>query len=334
MKKFKSIVIVSLAISMFFSISGCGKQEATEETTHLNIAKQPVAGYTPLYIMENEGWLEEALAEAGYSDIEVKYTEFESGPPENESFAAGQQDLGVMGNVPAISGVAAGQKRKIMGVAYNGEQTLGILVKNDSNIENVSDLKGKKIGVVIGSINQDFLNSVLNANGLTMEDIELVNLGVAEMEPALANKQVDAVSIWNPTLLKIQEDGVGRLLADGTGIYVGENVLVVNEEYLSSNKEIVNIFMEQYARAIKELKSDFDRYAEEYAGVMGVDKDLLKKTWESCNFPLVMTDEEQSQLQNTADFLYEQKLVNFQVNIDEILDFSFGENDKIVDLLK
>ena len=257
----------------------------------------------------------------------LTYTEFESGPPENEAFAVGAQDLGVMGNVPAISGIAAGQKRDIIGIAYNGERTLGIVVQNESDITEVTGLKGKKIGIVIGSIAQDFLNAILTDKGMVMEDVELINLGVSELETALVTGQVDAVAMWNPTMLKICADGAGVLLADGTGVYAGENVIVANQEYTAQNPEIVKIFMEQYQRAVEELKSDFPGYAKEYSSVTGLPEELLIQTWENSNFPVGLTAKDQSELKNTAKFLYEQKLISTEVNIEDYLDFSFSEKE-------
>lgn len=329
----KKCLGVILSMAMVLGAAACssgtgGKEEAASlnSADHLNIAKQLVLGYTPLYIMEEKGWLEEALSKAGY-DVKVTYTEFESGPPENEAFAVGAQDIGVMGNVPAISGIAAGQKRDIIGIAYNGEKTLGIVVQNDSDITEVTGLKGKKVGIVIGSIAQDFLNAVLTDKGMTMNEVELINLGVSELETALVTGQVDAVAMWNPTMLKICEDGAGVLLADGTGVYAGENVIVANQEYTSQNPEIVKIFMEQYQRAVDELKSDFPGYAEKYADVTGLPSQLLIQTWENSNFPVSMTAKDQSELEKTAKFLYEQKLINTEVEMKDYLDFTFSEKE-------
>lgn len=325
----KKIYRTMLCFMLIFILMACGaktnenNKEVPNSADHLNIAKQMVLGYIPLYIMEDKGWLEEALVEAGY-DIKVTYTEFESGPPENEAFAAGQQDIGVMGNVPAISGIAAGQERDIIGIAYNGEKTLGILVQNDSEITAVDELAGKKIGIVIGSIAQDYLNTMLENAGLTMEEVELINLGVSELENALLTGQVDAVAMWNPEKLKICADKAGTLLADGTGVYAGENVIVANKEYIAQNPEIVRIFMEQYQRGVEELKSDYEGYAEEYSAVTDLPKELLIQTWEDSNFPVVLTSEDQLELEKTADFLYKKELINTSVNIAEYLDFSFS----------
>lgn len=325
----KKIFSTILCFMLIFILTACGtktnekNKEVPNSADRLNIAKQMVLGYIPLYIMEDKGWLEEALVEAGYN-IKVTYTEFESGPPENEAFAAGQQDIGVMGNVPAISGIAAGQERDIIGIAYNGEKTLGILVQNDSEITAVDELAGKKIGIVIGSIAQDYLNTMLENAGLTMEEVELINLGVSELENALLTGQVDAVAMWNPEKLKICADKAGTLLADGTGVYAGENVIVANKEYIAQNPEIVRIFMEQYQRGVEELKSDFEGYAEEYSSVTDLPKELLIQTWEDSNFPVVLTSEDQIELEKTADFLYKKELINTSVNIAEYLDFSFS----------
>lgn len=113
--------MTAFALQMF----GCGsKQEASSETgTHLNIAIQPVPGYVSLYVLRDKGWLTDALKEDA---VDINFTEFESEPPENKSFAAGQQDIGVMGNVPSISGIAAGQNRSIIGISYNGEQATAL----------------------------------------------------------------------------------------------------------------------------------------------------------------------------------------------------------------
>ena len=64
-----------------------------------------------------KGWIDEAMKGIG---VDVKWTDFESGPPMNESFAAGQQDIGVIGDVPSVSAIAAGQKNVFIAAAEGG----------------------------------------------------------------------------------------------------------------------------------------------------------------------------------------------------------------------
>ena len=336
--KLKKVLSMTLALVLAFGVlTGCGNTNSLSasgsetndtsksSTKRLNIALQPTPNFLPVKYLSDNGWVQDALKEAGYNDIEVTFTEFESGPPEYESFAAGQQDIGVIGNVPTISGIAAGQERTIIGISVNGEHTQGTVVAADSDIDSLEELAGKKVGLVVGSLSQDMLDSQLETIGLTTDDVELVNLTTGEQQQALANGEVDAVTTWNPTLTKIQADGIGKLLADGTGVYLGENTIFVQTEYLNTNREIVEIFLEQYAKAVNEIKADQEQFAEDYAEIYGLDVDILLKVLQNTEYPLVITDEDVQDLQGTADFLYNNEIIPAEVKVSDFVDTTFNE---------
>lgn len=332
-KVIKKIVAIGLSVALLIGLTACGSKDSGSSDQKnaadtLNIAFQPAPGYIPLKLLSENGWLDEALKEAGY-DVDVKWTEFESGPPENESFAAGQQDIGVMGNVPSIAGKAAGQDRTYIGISTNGEQTEGVVVKEDSGINTVADLKGKKVGLVVGSIVQDLLDRLLKKEGLTSADIEVVNLATSEQIEALATGQVDAIATWAPTLTKSVNTEGNKLLADGTGIFLAENTIFGRTEYINANPEIVQIFIRQYARAAQEVKSDIDGYAEKYKDYYGLDKALLVSALEGANFPIAITDEDVADLQITADFLYDNEFVKTHVTVKDAVDFQFIEDEEV-----
>ena len=141
----------------------------------------------------------------------------------------------------------------------------------------------------------------------------------------MANGEVDAVTSWNPTLIKIQADGVGKLLADGTGVYLGENATFVQTEYLNENREIVEIFLEQLAKAVKEIKSNQEQFAEEYAGVYGLDADVLLEILQNTEYPVVITDKDVEDLQGTADFLYNNGIISTEVKVSDFVDATLNE---------
>lgn len=299
-----------------------GKTEQTElnQTTHLNIAVQPIPGYLPLAFLQDQGWIEAALQDAGYDNVEVTYTEFESGPPENEAFASGTQDVGVMGNVPTLSAAAAGQDRKILGVAYNGEKTEALLVSKDSSVTSPEELKGKKIGLVIGSIAQDFAERVLEKEGIQDDEVEFVNLSSIEQQNALATGQVDAIAVWQPMIAQVEAADTGKVLVDGTGLYKCENLISGNGTYITENPDIVKIFLEQYAKAAEEISAHTEKYAEEYASKYSLDPDIVNATISDMNFQVSITDEDKEDLQQTADWLYDSGNVKKQVTVKDIVD--------------
>lgn len=70
----------------------------------------------------------------------------------------------------------------------------GVLVREDSGIENVSDLRGKRYPRLISSISMNRkLEAILNFEGLTLDDVELVDLGYAEQAEAMKTGQLDAM---------------------------------------------------------------------------------------------------------------------------------------------
>ncbi|WP_458459759.1 aliphatic sulfonate ABC transporter substrate-binding protein [Pseudobutyrivibrio sp.] len=307
-----------------------GSASELNTASHLNIATQPAPGYLPIQVAWDNGWVEEALKEAGYTDIEVTFTEFESGPPENESFAAGQQDIGVMGNVPSILGKAAGQDRIYIGIAENGEKTEVVIVPADSDIKSVADLKGKKIGLVVGSICENLLYNLLKSEGLSLEDVELINLATSEQQAALESKQVDAVATWQPTVSKLTADGKNVRLADGSnGLFKAENTIFGNREYIEQNPEIVQIFIQQYARAAYEVANNKEEYAKKYAEKYGLTEELLYEALKDANFPIVLAQDDIDDLQGTADFLYETGKANVQVKVSDYINDSFVNDDTV-----
>lgn len=67
-----------------------------------------------------------------------------------------------------------------------------LLVLPDGPVVTPADLRGRKVGFSVGGVEEAVLSAILNKYGLTLDDIELVNVNWS-LSPALMSKQVDAV---------------------------------------------------------------------------------------------------------------------------------------------
>lgn len=67
-----------------------------------------------------------------------------------------------------------------------------LLVLEDGLIKSVADLAGKKVGFSVAGVEEALLTAILEFNGLSLADVELVNVNWS-LSPALMSKQVDAV---------------------------------------------------------------------------------------------------------------------------------------------
>lgn len=173
-------------------------------------------------IADNGGDGNQALASilgtfknASYS---VSFARFSYGPPLIEALAAGKIDIGSVGDVPPITGAATEFGFKIVAIQRaftQGESGEDIIVKANSGIKTLADLKGKTIAVPQGSSAHGLALLALNSVGLKPSDVKLVYLDPAAGAQAFASGQVDAWSIWNPQATLAVRNSGGRVLVYG-----------------------------------------------------------------------------------------------------------------------
>ncbi|CAG0934273.1 partial Putative aliphatic sulfonates-binding protein, partial [Rhodocyclaceae bacterium] len=137
-----------------------GGMAAVAGASEIRIATQPIPHYAPIFVAKQKKWVEEELAKVGAKPA-LKWTSFAAGPPINESFASGQQDIGFLGDTPAIIGKAAGINTRIIGLTSTGPRSLAVIVPSASKIRSPKELKGKKVAVVKGSYAHHLLVLVL-----------------------------------------------------------------------------------------------------------------------------------------------------------------------------
>jgi len=80
-----------------------------------------------------------------------------------------------------------------------------VIALRDQGISLPGDLKGKRIGVFRGSNAEFFLGRFLLLNGLSLEDVNIVNLSPLAMAEALTGGRADAVMVWEPVAFDIKK---------------------------------------------------------------------------------------------------------------------------------
>jgi putative hydroxymethylpyrimidine transport system substrate-binding protein len=111
-----------------------------------------------------------------------------------------------------------------------------LVVLADSPIATIADLAGRKIGFSVGGFEDALLGAMLAGHGLTLADIELVNVNFA-LSPALLSGQVDGVigAFRNFELNQLELEGMpGRAFypeEEGVPVY-DELIFIANREML------------------------------------------------------------------------------------------------------
>ncbi|MBI1920991.1 MAG: aliphatic sulfonate ABC transporter substrate-binding protein [Geobacter sp.] len=294
----------------------------------IRIATQPIPHYAPIFVARHKGWVEEELAKVSAKPA-VKWSSFSAGPPINESFAAGQQDIGLLGDTPAIIGKAAGINTRIIGLTSTGPKSLAVIVPNKSNIKSPRDLKGKKVAVVKGSYAHHLLVLVLQKGGLTTNDIELINLSQGDIATAILNGNIDAAAVWEPLITKLESQGAVRVLADGTGIKKGALVIIATNEFVTKNREQAKALLKAYQRGAKYIKANPKEAAQLIAADVNLPADLLLKVLAKFDYNPAIQADDIEEIRKSETFMLGAGLIKAPVNIDTFADASLTRESGI-----
>src|SRR5689334_22336266 len=139
--------------------------------------------------------------------LDVHLSQFPAGPAMLPALAASEVDIAWMGEFPAVTGYSNGLPLEILFMERLDLTNVRLSANPAAGITTVADLKGKRIGVAIGSTSHYHLLQALSQNGLKPDDVRLVNLAPANMPPAYAAKQIDAAFVWEPNIGAIEREG-------------------------------------------------------------------------------------------------------------------------------
>src|ERR1700741_5244152 len=101
-----------------------------------------------LAILKAQGSLDKKLKPLGYS---IKWFEFPAGPQLLEALNANSVDFGYTGAPPPVFAQAGGVRFAYVGAEPSGRHAEAILVRSDSALHSVAQLKGKRVALQKGS---------------------------------------------------------------------------------------------------------------------------------------------------------------------------------------
>lgn len=226
-----------------------------------------------LQVGDQKGGTEALLRAAGVLDdlpYKVAFSTFTSGPPQIEALTAGKIDFAVTGNTPPVFGAAANSKTKVVSVydgAAAGEQ---ILVRTNSSIASVRDLKGRTILVAKGSAAHANVLEHLADIGLRPKDVKLVFLQPADALSAFANGQGDAWVIWEPYTAQANLTLKVRSIGSAENGYQFGSASVRALTDPRRNSALADLLV-RYQRAARWARRNPSEWAKKYAKAVGLD---------------------------------------------------------------
>jgi putative hydroxymethylpyrimidine transport system substrate-binding protein len=228
----------------------------------------------PIVIAEEKGF----FADAGLEVVVVAPAD-PADPP--KMVAAGRADLAVSYQPQLHLQVQEGLPLVRVGTLIASPLNC-LLVLDDGPVKAIADLRGRKIGFSVAGVEEALLTAVLARGGLTLGDVELVNVNWS-LSPALMAGQVDAVigAYRNFELNQMEIEGVpGRcfyLEEEGLPSY-DELVYVANPGRM--DKAVISRFLAATERATEYIVNHPEEAWETFAATAPELRDALnEKAW-------------------------------------------------------
>lgn len=215
--------------------------------TNINVSYQPALYWAlPFFVATEKGWWKEV-------GLLPNFSTFPAGAPQVAAAASKSWDVGGTGSAPAVLGAA---RFNILTIGItNDESAANVVMARGADaakiLANPASLKGQQVLLTSNSTGEYSVLACLQKWGLTRGDVQLVNLGQAQIISAFSSNNGMLAGVWAPNNYTLEERAGAKTICTGkdAGAMV-PGTLVVRADYAKDNPENVAKFLAVYERAI------------------------------------------------------------------------------------
>jgi NitT/TauT family transport system substrate-binding protein len=279
-------------------LSACGTPAtavpATEvpaaESVTLKIAVLPIIDTLPMYVAQQEG----LFAKHG---INVEFVPVASAPERDQLLAAGQADGAVNEILADMLFNKDNVQMQAVRYALRPTENAGhffIIASAKSGITDAQGLKGVEIGVSQGTVIEYVTERLLQAEGLTKDEIKTIAVPkIPDRMALLASGELNAGTLPDPLGALAVQQGAVIVLDDSKHPEYGFSVISFRKEIIDANPEAVKGFLAAIEEAVALVNNDATKYTNVLSDQKIVPPPLLE-TYKVPPFPTagVPTEEE------------------------------------------
>jgi sulfonate transport system substrate-binding protein len=233
----RTFAVLGLAVALWPAA-----QAQSDTPAQLRIGFQKSA--VNLVILKQQGALERR-----FPATKLQWIEFPAGPQLLEALAVGSLEIGLTGDSPPVFAQAAGKDLRYVGAEPPKPRSSAILVKADSPIQTLAELKGKKLALQKGSSAHYLTVRALAKAGLQWSDITPIYLPPSDARAAFEKGAVDAWAIWDPFYAATELAVRPRVLATGRDLASNNSFYLASRPFATEHTATLLALFEELTRA-------------------------------------------------------------------------------------
>lgn len=323
-KKYFKITLILLIIGILTFAAGCQNGSESRSGTTKDKPKEIRIGYMA---SPNGELLAKAngAVEKKFPGTKVSWIKFDAGRDIITAMASGSLDLATIGTPPAASGIA----NNLPYYVYYMDDIIGdseaLVVKKDSGINSIDDIKGKKIATTFSSTSHFSLINALKLNGIKESQLTILDMQMPDILAAWQRGDIQGGYVWETTKSKLLANGGKVIVSSGDlakkGAITGE-LGIVRKDFADKYPDT----MKQYISVLNDSVHEYKQQPEKSAAALSKELGLSEQeTLKSMKEIIVLDSKEQTDpkylgtsskpgdlgklLKSTGDYLLTQKSI-------------------------
>jgi NitT/TauT family transport system substrate-binding protein len=240
--------LASAAAALALAVGASAGSAARAGSANINLAFSTWNGYIGLVIAAKEGYFKK-------HGLNVTYTVIEDPVQRFAAFKAGRLNA-IATTVDTFSREAAAGIPLVMVLGLDASVG-GDGIVAEKSITSVKDLKGQKVAVSNGSTSQWLLAYVLQKNGMSLNDVQQVDMTAGDAGAAFAAGRVPVAVTWQPWLDRAKSNPNGHVLVDTTRYpTIITDQVAFAPSYIKAHPAQVRAFIAAYGDALRLIKEN------------------------------------------------------------------------------
>ena len=243
------VLVIGSGIGSYFLLNQEQQGKYTGPVEKITVAAFEGGASAPIYIAEGQGFFEN-------NGLDVTIKGYGSGKACADALIAGEADISTSSDAVLVGNSFDNPDLEILGTVAIIKAN-GLIARKDRGINSPKDLVGKKVGVTIKSTGEFNLEVMLLVNGLSTEDIDMVDLGAEEIVEKIVNGEIDAGFTWEPFLynakVQLGENGLIFKEPNSENFYF---LLLTKDQWLKENPNTAKRFVKALIEAEDYIKEN------------------------------------------------------------------------------
>ncbi|CAM3921799.1 putative aliphatic sulfonates-binding protein [Pseudomonas reidholzensis] len=286
----------------------------------------------PLRVWRYKGTIAYFLEQAGLATppYPLEWVDIAGGNLVLEALTSNSLDYAFMSEIPPIFASIANAPLALI-ASYSGDNNkTGIVVKRNSGIAQIGDLRGKRISYVRATNTHYLLLNILRRNGMTLADVQAIPLPAQDGLTAFQNGHIDALVTGGISAIHAEANLDGVLMQSAEGYYSGNYLIATTHAVLAQpgKRAAIADFLLREKSAWDWIEQHPEQWAARSEQLTKIPKALYLQQFEQRSQPARLKAVDEAAIvaqQEVADVFHESGLIRRKVDVRPLWDAQFTE---------